>query len=72
MGYLTFIFVVCDKGFQKLFISGKEYTYIIINYLVVIFKKEISSGLNVFRRDRRKEKNRPSLNRGLILYPIEH
>ena len=64
--------MVCDKGFQKLFISGKEYTYIIINYLVVIFKKEISSGLNVFRRDRRKEKNRLSLIRGLILYPIEH
>ena len=64
--------MVCDKGFQKLFISGKEYTFIIINYLVVIFKKEISSGLNVFRRDRRKEKNRLSLIRGLILYPIEH
>ena len=48
--------MVCDKGFQKLFISGKENTFIIINYLVVIFKKEISSGLNVFRRDRRKEK----------------
>ena len=64
--------MVCDKGFQKLFISGKENTFIIINYLVVIFKKEISSGLNVFRRDRRKEKNRLSLIRGLILYPIEH